>query len=81
MFEQRGHLCGLQTTKPSATNTGPCQPKEIHMWTHIVSLVDRVAQTVVVWNGDIIVNVPGGSVDWIGLSVVMILLCTIVRKR
>ena len=51
------------------------------MWRHIVSLVDRVAQTVVVWNDDIIVNVPGGSVDWIGLSVVMILLCTIVRKR
>ena len=23
------------------------------MWTHIVSLVDRVAQTVVVWNNDI----------------------------
>ena len=34
------------------------------MWTHIVSLL----QNVVVWNGDIIVNVSGGSVDWIGLS-------------
>ncbi len=51
------------------------------MWTHIVSLLDSLAQTVVVWNGDIIVNVSGVSVDWIGLSVVMILLCAIVRKR
>ena len=51
------------------------------MWTHIVSLLDSLAQTVVVWNGDISVNVSGGTVDWIGLCVVMILLCAIVRKR
>ena len=51
------------------------------MWTHSVSLVDSVAQTVVVWNGDINDNISGGPVDWIGFSVVMILLCAIVRKR
>lgn len=72
---------GSKTTKPSATNTGLSQSKEICMWTHIVSLLDSLAQTVVVWNGDINVNVSGGTVDWIGLCVVMILLCAIVRKR
>ena len=51
------------------------------MWTDSVSLLDRVAQTVAIWNADININVSGGSVDWIGLSVVMILLCAIVRKR
>lgn len=80
-LRERGPLWGLETTKPSATNTGLSQSKEIRMWTHIVSLLDSLAQTVVVWNGDINVNVSGGSVDWIGLSVVMILLCAIVRKR
>ena len=48
---------------------------------HIVSLLDSLTQTVVVWNGDINVNVSGGTVDWIGLCAVMVLLCAIVRKR
>lgn len=48
---------------------------------HIVSLLDSLAQTAFVWNGDVIVNVSGGAVDWTGLCAVMILLCVIVRKR
>ena len=48
---------------------------------HIVSLLDSLAQTAFVWNGDVIVNVSGGAVDWAGLCAVMILLCVIVRKR
>lgn len=48
---------------------------------HIISLLDSLAQTAFVWNGDVIVNVSGGAVDWFGLCAVMILLCVIVRKR
>ena len=51
------------------------------MLEHIVSLLDILTQTAFVLNGDIIVNVSGGAVDWIGLCVVMVLLCAIVRKR
>ncbi len=51
------------------------------MFQHIVSLLDSLAQTAIVWNGDIVVHVSGGAVDWIGLCAVMILLCAIVRKR
>lgn len=47
-LRERGPLWGLETTKPSATNTGLSQSKEIRMWTHIVSLLDSLAQTVVV---------------------------------
>lgn len=51
------------------------------MQPHIVSLLDSLAQTSFIWNGDITVNVSGGAVDWIGLCAVMILLCETVRKR
>ena len=51
------------------------------MSAHIVSLLDSLAQTAFVWNGDLNVNVSGGAVDWIGLCAVMVLLCAIVRKR
>ena len=68
-------------TKPSATNTGLSLTKEMSMCSHIVSLLDSLTQTAFVWNGDIIVNVSGGAVDWIGLCAVMVLLCAIVRKR
>ncbi len=35
------------------------------MWTHIVSLLDSLAQTVVVWNGDIIVKIGNITHDTI----------------
>lgn len=49
------------------------------MWTHIFSLLDSLAQTAFVWNGDIIVNISGGAVDWIGLLAVMVIVFS-VRK-
>ena len=50
------------------------------MFEHIVSLLDSLAQSSFVWNGDIIVNVSGGAVDWFGLCAVLVLWLT-VRKR
>lgn len=72
---------GLETTKPSALTPGQVNTKEMSMQPHIVSLLDSLAQTSFIWNGDITVNVSGGAVDWIGLCAVMILLCETVRKR
>ncbi|MBS5492832.1 MAG: GlyGly-CTERM sorting domain-containing protein [Sutterella wadsworthensis] len=50
------------------------------MLPHIVSLLDSLAQSTFVWNGDIIVNVSGGAVDWLGLCAVLVLWLA-VRKR
>ena len=50
------------------------------MLPHIVSLLDSLAQSTFVWNGDIIVNVSGGTVDWLGLCAVLVLWLA-VRKR
>ena len=77
---------GLETTKPSALTPGQVNTKEMSMQPHIVSLLDSLAQTSFIWNGDITngditINVSGGAVDWIGLCAVMILLCETVRKR
>ena len=49
------------------------------MLEHLFSLLDSLAQTAFVWNGDIIVNVSGGAVDWIGLLAVMVIVLA-VRK-
>lgn len=50
------------------------------MWSNIVSLLDSLAQSTFVWNGDIIVNISGGAVDWFGLCTVLVLWLA-VRKR
>lgn len=49
------------------------------MFAHIFSLLDSLAQTAFVWNGDINVVVSGGAVDWIGLLAVMVIVLS-VRK-
>ena len=59
---------------------GNVKSKEIRMWTHIVSLLDSLAQSTFVWNGDIIVNVSGGAVGWLCLCAVLVLWLA-VRKR
>ena len=47
---------------------------------HIVSLLDSLTQSTIVWNGDFVVNVSGGAVDWFGLCAVLVLWLA-VRKR
>ena len=70
---------GFKNDKAQCSNTGLSQLKGNGMWTHIFSLLDSLTQTAFVWNGDIIVNVSGGAVDWIGLVAVMVIV-QIVRK-
>ena len=46
-----------------------------------ISLLESLAQSAFIWNGDIVINVSGGAVDWIGLLSVLVLLLLAFRKR
>lgn len=46
-----------------------------------ISLLESLAQSVFIWNGDIVINVSGGAVDWIGLLSGLALLLLAFRKR
>ena len=45
------------------------------MVTTFISLLGSLAQAQIVWNGDINVVMPDGSVDWLGLCGLAVIVC------
>ena len=73
---RKGSPQGVQKRQsPVLVALGRVFEKEMRMLTTFISLLGSLAQANLVWNGDIVVVMSGGGVDWPWICILAVIVC------